>query len=523
MFHKIGLLGMEKLDELNNVVSVWAVAETIAKEEGFALGSEASDSRSAEIFTDLLLMTQSNNNSMYTSPLRSRYLGDLKRMAWGLFGSDNQNKAQQVNQSTFEEANAGKRASEYEKTMNDENASQEDRDFAKSQKAKWDKSYSKKAYSKKTAGTIAGLILSGLGAAGIKEFMDRVYGKKDWDESVDAAEFAKDASLEAFVNWIPYLGTIANSVENNSDVSVFTLDRINNFVDSVKSIISSGGDEAKLRAAINVFARDMAEFLGIPANNVYKLIKGIIKSIDEGTYMSMYGWLENLSAKSITASYKSSVDDGNLTDAVSDLGTLYSMYKIGNASRNQLMEISRLSIAGYSNAVAKNVPTYYTDEDGNTVYLTSEETAAFRAFYSKSASAVDKVISSSVYQKMGDDAKAKIIKKAYDAFYEAAKYKAVGIEPTSQLGRLLAYAGGDFDIAMNLLLIQQASELSDTKYMTKKQQTLKLVNSAGMSRGGKLLALSLMGYKPSEENEPALRNYLISLGFTKSEAADFMS
>jgi hypothetical protein len=199
------------------------------------------------------------------------------------------------------------------------------------------------------------------------------------------------------------------------------------------------------------------------------------------------------------------------------------MYKIGNASRNQLMEISRLSIAGYSNAVAKNVPTYYTDEDGNTVYLTSEETAAFRAFYSKSASAVDKVISSSVYQKMGDDAKAKIIKKAYDAFYEAAKYKAVGIEPTSQLGRLLAYAGGDFDIAMNLLLIQQASELSDTKYMTKKQQTLKLVNSAGMSRGGKLLALSLMGYKPSEENEPALRNYLISLGFTKSEAADFMS
>ena len=119
-------------------------------------------------------------------------------------------------------------------------------------------------------------------------------------------------------------------------------------------------------------------------------------------------------------------------------------------------------------------------------------------------------------------AKAKTIKKIYDLYYEAAKYRVLGVEPDSKLGKLLAYCDGDYQIVETLLLIQQNALLEDTKRMSKKGQAIRLVNQQSMPKVQKLLTLYLMGYGVNSENKKAVQNYLVSLGFTKEQAEDFL-
>ena len=55
--------------------------------------------------------------------------------------------------------------------------------------------------------------------------------------------------------------------------------------------------------------------------------------------------------------------DKRLSDAISALSTNYAFYKTGVSNDKTIKEVARLSSLGY-NAIAKNTPEYYTDEDG---------------------------------------------------------------------------------------------------------------------------------------------------------------
>ena len=527
----ITLRGMAFFDEANNVINVWAVAETMAHDyDGLGYGTKANKLQAMKYFTDLVFRTQSNNNAMYVSQLRSGYAGPLKRLLFGLFASDNQNKLQQVDAVIREFSQANKRKKAYQKIVDNVNSTEAQIDAAQKAIAYIDKNYSTGMRIKKSSGVLAGLALSGLGAALINETFDRILAKKDKDgkvkklaDGLDWTTIMSEAPLEAFLNWIPYVGTVANVVENNTDFSLLTVDRFNELKDGATGLANAlkSGDSAKIGKAVTTFIATYGELLGIPLNNIYKYTKGIIRNISETAYLKTFAWMDGLTSKNISESYKSLIAKNDITGAVEALGINYSLYKTGNADRETLVEIAKLSKEGF-NAVAKNIPDYLTDDEGNKTTLSDDQKAKFGKAYSVANEQVRKVIRSASYKEMSSEAKAKTIKKAYDIYYELAKYQTLGVEPDSRLGKLVAYCGGDYDIANALLLIQKNAELADDKRFSKKEQAVRMVNRQPMNRAQKLLTLYLMGYGVSAENRKFVQNYLVSIGFTRKQAEDFL-
>ncbi len=514
----ITLAGMGFMDEANNVINVWSVAETMAKENfGYAYGSKANKTQALKYFADLVFKTQSNNNALYVSPLRSGYKGQLNKLLFGMFASDSQNKLQQFDTVTREWGYAWKRYKAYEKVVNDANSSESDIKIAQEAMDYISTNYSKGQYAKKASGTAASLVMNGVFVAGVNEVVQRLLAKNDkriddWSD-FSVGDFAKDASLEAFVNWMPYVSTVANAIENNSDVSVFTTDRINSLIDAFKT--ADTGD--KVRQLVT----QAGEMFGLPLNNIYKYVKGITRNVSEGAYTKAFAWLEGMSSETMTSNYKTAIKRDDISGATEILSINYSLYKTGTADRKTLLEVAKLSQKGYS-AVARNVPDYITDEDGNKQTLTDGQKSAFSQYYKQANASVAKLITTTSYLKQDDETKAKSIKKVYDLYYEFAKSKSLKSATSSKLGALLTATGGDYDVATAVLLIQENSKLAATKLKTKKEQAVSLVNKQAMTRNQKLLTLYLMGYGVSDENKTALRSYLVGLGMSQNEAKEFL-
>lgn len=514
----VTLAGMGFMDEANNVINVWSVAETMAKDNfGYAYGSRENKVQALKYFADLVFKTQSNNNAMYVSPIRSGYKGQVNKLLFGMFASDSQNKAQQFDAVTREWGNAWKRYKAYEKVVNDANSSESDIKIAQEAMDYIGANYSKGQYAKKASGTVASLVMNGVFVAGVNEVVQRLLAKNDkriddWSD-FNLGDFAKDASLEAFVNWMPYVSTVANAIENNSDVSVFTTDRINSLIDAFKT--ADTGD--KVRQLVT----QAGEMFGLPLSNIYKYVKGITRNVSEGAYTKAFAWLEGMSSETMTSNYKTAIKRDDVSGAVEILSINYSLYKTGTADRKTLLEVAKLSQKGYS-AVARNVPDYITDEDGSKQTLTDDQKSSFSKYYKQANASVAKLITTTSYLKQDDEAKAKSIKKIYDLYYEFAKSKSLKSETSSKLGALLTITGGDYDVATAVLLIQENSKLVATNLKTKKEQAVSLVNKQSMTRNQKLLTLYLMGYGVSDESKTALRSYLTGLGMSQKEAKEFL-
>ena len=515
---KVTLAGMGFADEANNVINVWSVAEQLAHDnEGLAFGSIENKCQALKYFVNLLFTTQSNNNEMYVSKGRSGYMGHGMRELFFLFASDSQNKLQQFDSITREFAGAKARAKAYEDIINDLNASPEEKEAAQEAKAHIEKNYNAKTWAKKASGVVAGLVMGGLFVALIDELRERILAKNgkrinDWSD-FDWADFFKNSALDSFVNWVPYVSTIANAVENNSDVSIFTADAINDLISAFKE----GSTTDKMKNAVIQFGTAF----GLPVNNIYKYVKGIIRNASESAYLQSFGWLESISSSAITESYKTAIKRDDVSGAVEILSINYSLYKTGTADRKTLLEVAKLSQKGYS-AVARNVPDYITDEDGNKQTLTDDQKSSFSKCYKQANASVAKLITTTSYLKQDDETKAKSIKKIYDLYYEFAKSKSLKSEASSKLGALLTITGGDYDVATAVLLIQENSKLVATNLKTKKEQAVSLVNRQPMTRNQKLLTLYLMGYGVSDESKTALRSYLVGLGMSQEEAKEFL-
>ncbi len=515
---KVTLAGMGFADEANNVINVWSVAEQLAHDnEGLGFGTVENKTQALKYFVKLLFTTQSNNNEMYVSKGRSGYMGHGLKELFFLFASDSQNKLQQVDGMTREFAGARARAKAYDDIINDVNSTEEERQAAQEAKEAIEKNYSGKAWAKKASGVVAGLIMSGLFVALIDEIRERLLAKNgkrmgDWND-FDWADFFKNSALESFVNWVPYVSTVANAVENNSDVSIFTADALNDMIAAFRD-----GNTADKFKNITI---QIGTAFGLPINNVYKYVKGIVRNASESAYLQSFGWLESISPSSVTESYKAAIKRNDVSGATEILSINYSLYKTGTADRKTLLEVAKLSQKGYS-AVARNVPDYITDEEGNKQTLTDSQKSAFSKCYKQANASVAKLITTSSYLKQDDEAKAKSIKKVYDLYYEFAKAKALKSETSSKLGALLVATGGDYDVATAVLLIQENSKLVATRFKTKKEQAVSLVNRQAMTRSQKLLTLYLMGYGVSDENKTFLRSYLTGLGMSQKEAKEFL-
>ncbi len=355
----------------------------------------------------------------------------------------------------------------------------------------------------------------------LSELDKHIRGKKDWDDwSVN--DLGKSFIEQAVSGWIPGINTLTSTFIKGYDVSASGFDILNDIKDDVQSVVKAWNNGKLDRTMIAPMVDMVSRLFGIPVKNAYELVYGIVKTFDPKTAAEMKDFFYGTSKQSLAKLIKTYEAKNDFSTSSKLVQRSYLLYKTGEIDHDVAVELSKLEAQGL-NPIARSVPEYTQNEDGEKITLTEDQRADFSKAYSEANRQVEKLIKSARYKRLDKEVKAKEIKKVYDIYYEVARYKTLGIDPQSRLGKLLAYASGyDDEILAALVLIQQNSELTETARSTKKEQAIKLVNRQPMSKKQKLLTLYLMGYGVNDENKKLVRNYLISIGFTKKQAEEFL-
>lgn len=441
---------------------------------------------------------------------------------------DLQKQDEETDYSSMSKEEADKVAKDFKKKISEatEDYKKKSDDYTKAKgKAEQDKKNydfkSKFKPGKAIAHAVSTIIMVSALMVALSELDRHIRGKKDWDDW-NTEDLGKSFVEQAVSGWIPGVNTLTSTFIKGYDVSASGFDVLNDIKDDVQSVVKALNNGKFDRTTIMPMVDMVSRLFGIPVKNAYELVYGTIKTFDPKTAAEMKDFFYGTSKQSLAKLIKTYEAKNDFSTSSKLLQRSYVLYKTGEIEHDVAVELSKLEAQGL-NPIARNIPDYIQNEEGERVVLTDDQRIDFSKVYSESNKQVEKLIKSARYRNYEPETKAKEIKKVYDLYYEVARYKSMGIDPQSRLGRLLAYASGyDDEILATLILIQQNSELTETARSTKKEQAIKLVNRQPMSKKQKLLTLYLMGYGVNDENKKLVRDYLISFGFTKKQAEDFL-
>ena len=329
---------------------------------------------------------------------------------------------------------------------------------------------------------------------------------------------------QAFMNSLPYLSTLYASIKNNSDLSIATLDNLNNTVDAVKKLIEAieSGNGGYITGSTWNLLKEVSQYFGIPLSAMVRLVNGAWYNIDKGSNVDFHNWLGMLSGSKLRTNYNDAVKSGDKDKAIANLSVWTNNHSI-KTSDDVLEEIYRLNRAGETGVAPSAIPSKYTNEKGEEVKLTASQINAFRTEYSKADQYVSQLIKIEDYKKQDDKTKALLVKRVYSAFRESAQAKALGIAPNSKLAKLLYYTNGDIDMARYIMSLQNLSVITEDKKHTRKENVISAINKMrGFSKQEKLLLAYLSGYSVSEKNQNAMVKFLVKKGFKKKEAKNYL-
>lgn len=383
--------------------------------------------------------------------------------------------------------------------------------------------FTKKAWFNKSSAYIFGLLGSGLVLTLIAKTKKKAYGKEEWSDW-DATQFAKDTAYASFVNWIPYVGTIANAVKNNSDLTIFTVDNMNNIVSAFTSLYKAikEGNGSHIAGATLEALTTLSSFFGIPAKSIWNLLNGVWYNVDHGSNIAFKNWLGMYSSAYLRTQYKDAYQKKEHEKAISNLEVWTYNYSI-KTSPEVLEEIYRLNTLGETGVAPTAIPSSYTNDKGETVSFTKEQATAFRTEYAMADKAVASLLKVEDYKSLDSKTQSSLVKRIYSSYKESAQAKALGIAPNSKLAKLVYFTNGDVDLAKYLMSIQSLSALKDDEKSTRKEKVIAQINKlSGFTKTEKLLLAYLSGYKVSESSQDRLAKFLISKGFSKKEAYAFI-
>lgn len=505
---------MQAMDEAVIVMFGYTTAQYEAKSLGFGdIGSKKNTEEAIKILNRIVTNTQSNAIPMKMSMNRAGATGTIRKVL-SYFSSDLQNKINYLNLFFNEKRQAKKRLKAITTKIEQIDAdiqkaidSNNNYDSLSNQKELFLKMKQDAEHiitggnDRKLWKIVFSTILSALLISSIEELVDRIYGRKGWNEN-STDDFVQTLIIESLTNNIPYLNSIINAIENDQDLGSFDFGIIQSLIDIVKSIKEGKPWHTTLFNTI-IF---LGNATGIPVKNIYNLMIGIYKNASPDGY-KVDAILKGYSENYIMSQYCEAVEAGRTNEAKGSLKLVYT-HKTGTASEKVFDEINKLYKEGY-NALPRNCLTSYTDEKGHTIPLTEAQSDNFMKYYSESNKEVENLLSISNYQNLDSESKAKMIKKIYDSYYDYAKVKATGVSSSNRLVNLLAITNGGLGLSKLLVGVNALSSITATKMKTRKQLVLEKINSMkNYSKEEKLLIVYLLGYSISDTMKSTLQKYL---------------
>lgn len=370
------------------------------------------------------------------------------------------------------------------------------------------------------SGKFAGLIFMSLAYVAISNLIKVWEGKKSIKD-LTLKDLGKETLEQSFINSMPYFSTLYSSIKNNSDLSIATVDNLNNTIDAFKKFVEAveSGDGGKITGASMKAIGEIANYLGIPLQAMVKIINGTWYNIDKDSNLSFRNWFGSVSGSSLRRNYSDAISKGDMERATANLSVWTYNYSI-KTSDEAIKEIARLNKEGYNGVAPSAIPKTYTNEKGEETALTSAQINAFRREYGKADKQVSELLKIEGYKKQDDKTKASMLKRVYSAYRESALAKAVGKAPSGKLAQLI-YNVGDVNMAKYIMSLQ---ELSAIEGENRKQNVISAINKMrGYSKQEKLLLAYLSGYSIGENNQMLMVNFLTSKGFTRKDAMSFLN
>lgn len=550
---KIFGIPMEKMDEGVIVLFGWSAAQYEAEARyGYKVGTAENDTQAAKILNKIIANTQSNSIPINMSMARAGAAGRVRKLL-SYFSSDLQNKVSRLNKIINESRYAKKRLGAINDSLVDanktltqaqtklENFKVENADIANLEEAliplqnevnqAQDQVDILTELKTKEETIIAGdrrvtealkyaisTFLSALMVAGIDQLIQRLYGRKGWDENT-LDEFWKDLLIEGTINNLPYMSNIVNAIQYSQDIGGYDLTMINSALDvikDVKNMIEKGKFDPNSLIEIGT---TLGQATGLPLKNIYNLVMGVWKNVDGSGY-SAEATIRGYSDTYITKQYKEAIEKGNSKKADACLDILMKTYKTGSSTTIINNELNRLTKEGY-NVLPKNAMTNYEDENGEKITLSQTLKTKFNKLYSKSTTPLQKLLTSSDYRNLNSEEKARVIRRYYSYYYGGAKGNIIGVYD-SKTSYVVGKTNGNVETTKISLSLDHISSLEATNTKTKKQLAVEYVNKLNVENGMKYLILKLAGFGLKESAQGVLKNYLIKNGMSSKEASEFV-
>lgn len=491
-----GLKAMSLMDQYVVLLSFKASQENVYrlhnKDANYKPGTELNIKEASLMMNKILLQTQSNAYAISTSMLRSGEMGDLLRYTFGVFGSDNQNKISEL----YQQAGTAIKQRNYLKYLQDKlnNSNITPEEKANIEKEiENSKSMYKTAVKRLLVRSIPNLAVSAIITTLVGVMMKYLLGR-DKDEEWES--FGLDFVGDAFVDWIPFVGTIYNAFQyddgNFTPVPFAQIINLCEVIFNSFNKLSSGNLTQKEMTSMAFAIFNALSMLGgISPKNISNLIIGIADKFNPTTALKMQSLLYGYSQSYYTRLMKNALERKDYENYKTYYKTNAELFKVNELSDKVLDKIISLKKLNYD-VTMRNVPTSYNDESGVSHELTSKQVSDFKEIYSLANKAAESVLNQTRFVKLTNEEQATVLRKIFDAYYDYAKAEVLGLDLVSRASKIIDMTDGQINIAK---YIAYAQDLSDITGSDRRQQIEKKLNVYYLSEFEKEMVLYLSGYE----------------------------
>lgn len=488
------LKGMQFMDQYVVLLSYQGAQDYVYrlhnKDVNYKPGSELNIKEASKVMNKILLQTQSNAYAISTSMLRSGEMGDLMRYTFGVFGSDNQNKISEL----YQQFGTIIKQSNYIKALKKKLAgdlSQSDKTLYEARLKEAQSNY-KNAVKRLTIHSIPNLAIGGVITSLVAVLMKYLLGRdkgEEWDD------YLMEFSMDAFVDWIPFVGTIYNAFQyddgNFSPIPFEQFITLFEVISNCFTKLSSGNlTQKEMITQITKLFTALSMTAGIPTKNVTNLIIGITDKFSPQTALNMQSLLYGYSQSYYTRLMKESLERNDYKNYAIYYKTNAELFKVNELSDKVLNKIINLKKIGYD-VTLKNVPDTLKDENGEEFALTDKQITEFREVYSLANQSAVNVLEGVRFNKLSSQDQATVLRKVFDAYYDYAKSVVSKTDPTSRTAKVIAMTDGKINISK---YISYAQDLLNIEGKDKKEQIMKKMKQYYLSDFEKDIVLYLVGY-----------------------------
>ena len=317
---------------------------------------------------------------------------------------------------------------------------------------------------------------------------------RDKDEEWES--FGLDFVGDAFVDWIPFIGTIYNAFQyddgNFTPVPFAQIINLCEVIFNSFNKLSSGNLTQKEMTSMAFAIFNALSMLGgISPKNISNLIIGIADKFNPTTALKMQSLLYGYSQSYYTRLMKSALERKDYENYKTYYKTNAELFKVNELSDKVLDKIISLKKLNYD-VTMRNVPTSYNDQSGVSHELTSKQVSDFKEIYSLANKAAESVLNQTRFVKLTSEEQATVLRKIFDAYYDYAKAEVLGLDLVSRASKIIDMTDGQINIAK---YIAYAQDLSDITGSDRKQKIEKKLKVYYLSEFEKEMVLYLSGYE----------------------------